>query len=223
MSSKQVLTRDQVPLHLTWDTTVIYPNDDAFEAAFKACSESVAKAASFKGTLSVSAEALKSALDYRNNLMMQIETLYTYAHLRSDEDTANAFYQGLQSRARSLYAQIAEALSFYDTELLEADEATVRSYLNHPDLAIYRHEFNLLFKRRAHMLSDKEEALMAGASEVLSGGAQTFSILNNADLKFPTIKNESGEDIQLSNGRYVLFLESKNRTVDRRASWRERV
>ncbi len=213
MSSKQVLTRDQVPVHLTWDTTVIYPSDDAFEAAFKACAEQVTKAASFKGTLASSAQALKAALEYRNELVKQIEQLYTYSHLRSDEDTANAFYQGLQSRARSLYAQIAEALSFYDTELLEADEAVVRSYLTHPDLDIYSHEFNLLFKRRAHMLSDKEEALLAGASEVLGGGAQTFSILNNADLKFPTIKNEAGEDVQLSNGRYVLFLESKDRKV----------
>lgn len=213
MSSKQVLTRDQVPLHLTWDTTVIYASDEAFETAFKACAERVSQAATFKGTLASSAESLKAALDYRNGLLMQIETLYTYAHLRSDEDTANAFYQGLQSRARSLYAQIAEALSFYDTELLEADEARIRGYLSHPDLAIYTHEFNLLFKRREHMLSDKEEALLAGASEVLGSGAQTFSILNNADLKFPTIKNEAGEDVQLSNGRYVLFLESKDRNI----------
>jgi len=213
MSQNAVLTRSQVPVELTWDTTTIFEHDAAWEQSFKAAEAALSEAATFKGKLTDSVKALGKALEYRNHIIQLVEHLYSYAHLKSDEDTANTLYQGFQSRARSLYAKLASELSFYDTELLEADEALVRSYLKEDSLAIYAHEFEILFKRRAHILSDKEENLLAQASEVLGAAGTTFSILNNADLRLPMIEGEDGEKVQLSQGRYGLFLESKNRQV----------
>ena len=213
MSQKEVLLRSQVPLELTWDTTTIFDNDASWEESFLAAEDALKEASSFKGKLASSPKQLLKALEYRNHVVQLVEHLYSYAHLQSDVDTANTLYQGFQSRARSLYARLASELSYFDTELLEADEALLRTYLQDDSLKIYTHEFEILFKRRAHILSDKEENLLAQASEVLGASGQIFSILNNADLKLPVIEGEGKEKVQLSQGRYGLFLESKDRQV----------
>lgn len=213
MSQKEVLLRSQVPLELTWDTTTIFDNDASWEESFLAAEDALKEASSFKGKLASSPKQLLKALEYRNHVVQLVEHLYSYAHLQSDVDTANTLYQGFQSRARSLYARLASELSYYDTELLETDEALLRRYLEEDNLKLYKHEFEILFKRRAHILSDKEENLLAQASEVLGASGQIFSILNNADLKLPMIEGEGKEMVQLSQGRYGLFLESKDRVV----------
>jgi oligoendopeptidase F len=217
MQHKELLPRSETPLASTWDTTTIFKDDALFEKAFAELTERLIKADDFQGKLAQSIDTLKDALDYRNDIVLVAEHLYTYAHLNSDVDTSDSHYQGLQSRARDLYSKVAAALSFYDAELLEADETVLRNYLENPGLSLYKHEFEILFRRRAHILSQNEENLLAKAGNVLSASSQTFAILNNADLKFPTIKNEEGIDVQLSHSRYGMFMESKNREVRKSA------
>ncbi len=213
MKQKELLKRSDVPVQDTWDTTTIFADDDAFETAFKEVESLLGEAEAFQGRLAESAETLIAALDYRNNLIQKVEHLYTYAHLNSDVDTSNSLYQGLQSRGRTLYAKVASALSFYESELLAADELLLKQYLKEPGLEVYQHEFEILFRRRPHILSQAEESLLAKASDVLSASSQTFSILNNADLKLPMVKDDEGNEVQLSHGRYGMFMESKNREV----------
>ncbi|MHC1734130.1 MAG: oligoendopeptidase F [Erysipelotrichaceae bacterium] len=213
MKSKELLKRVDVPVQDTWDTTSIFGSDEAFEKEFVTVEGMLGKAQEFEGKLAQSVEILADALEYRNALVLKAEHLYTYAHLNSDADTSDSHYSGLQSRARNLFTKVASALSFYDAELLAADEKTLRLYLESDRLSIYRHEFEILFKRRPHILSLAEENLLAKASNVLGASSQTFSILNNADLKFPLVKDEAGNEVQLSHGRYGMFLESKYRDV----------
>ncbi len=213
MKQKELLKRNDVPVKDTWDTTTIFADDNAFEAAFKEVENLLGEADAFQGRLVESAESLIAALDYRNTLIQKVEHLYTYAHLNSDVDTSNSLYQGLQSRGRTLYAKVASALSFYESELLAANELLLKQYLKEPGLEVYQHEFEILFRRRPHILSQAEESLLAKASDVMSASSQTFSILNNADLKLPMVKDDEGNEVQLSHGRYGMFMESKNREV----------
>lgn len=202
---------------LTWDLSSLYANEDAFETAFKEVETLVTQIAHHEATLTQSAQHLFLALEARNTLLMKIEAVYTYAHLRNDQDTSNAFYQGLISRAQSLYSQVAAALSFMETSLLKADEAVLRTYLKDESLRLYAHEFDLMFKRRAHILSDKEEKLLASASDILSSASHTFSVLNNADLTFKALTDAQGESLPLSHGRYGVYLESKDRSLRQQA------
>lgn len=217
MKQKELKNRSQTPLADTWDTTTIFNDDSAFERAFEAVVDMLPRAAVFQGKLAEHADTLKQALDFRNEIVLKVEHLYSYAHLNSDTDTSDSLYQGLQSRARELYSKVGAALSFYDAELLSADETLLQSYLNETGLAVYKHEFDILFSRRPHILSLSEENLLAKAGNVLSASAQTFSILNNADLKFPMVRDEDGNEVQLSHGRYSMFLESKDREVRKNA------
>ena len=137
-----------------------------------------------------------------------------YAHLQEDVDTANSRYQGMSSRAMSLYTQAAAALSYFNSEMMAADEESILTFIKeNNDLALYAHELDELFKARPHILSEKEEAILARGSEVMAQSSKTFSILNNADLEFPTIKDEDNKDIKLSHGLYGKLMESNNRRV----------
>lgn len=213
MSQNKVLKRNEVPIEQTWDTTTIFKDDEAFEASFKDLEVKLPTVSQFQGKLAESATTLKAALQLREELSLQFSHLYIYAHLNSDVDTANSHYRGLELRARGLGAKLSSAFAYFDTELLQSDEALIKSYLQEDDLKVYSHEFEILFKQREHILSLEEENLLAKSSNVLSGGSQVFSVLNNADLKFPTILDEDDNEVQLTHARYGRYMESTNRRV----------
>ena len=214
LTTKDLPLRSEVAIDDTWNLELIFPSDNAWEEALSNITEDLKGVSSYEGTLSKSAAQLLAALKFRDEITERLETIYVYAHLASDVDTTNAHYQAMQSRVQSFIAQFSAAFSFFDTELLAADEDLILSYLKENEaLELYQHEFERLFKSREHMLSAKEEKILASAGEVFQTPSNVFGMLNNADIKFPTIKGEDGKDVRLSHGRYSLFMESKDRRV----------
>ncbi|MDW0112672.1 oligoendopeptidase F [Sporosarcina saromensis] len=213
-AKNKVLTRDQVKVEETWRLEDIFETDEAWEQAFKEIETLSEKAPSFKGTLADSPEALYDALAYRDNLYEKIGKLYTYAHLKSDQDTTNSFYQAMESRAKSLVIKVSTALSYLTPELLTIPEEDLNRYVEENDhLKLYKQEFEILNAHRPHVLPAEQEALLAQIGEVTGSPSETFSMLNNADLTFPMVKDEDGEEVELSHGRYIRFLESKEPRV----------
>lgn len=209
-----VLTRQQVPVEETWSLETIYADDQAWEQDFEALKANVPALMEYKGKLGDSADTLYAALSLRDELSRQLHKLYTYAHMRYDEDTANSHYQALNDRAGTLAAQISAQLAFMTPELLAIEESRIEAFMNeHDELRVYRHAFDELAQERPHVLTEAEEALLAQAGDVLGQSSSTFGMLNNADLKFPKVKNEAGEDVELTHGRYITFLESSHRDV----------
>lgn len=210
----KVLTREEVPTELTWKLEDIFATDAAWEEAFKEISELGKQAASYQGTIKDGAEALLKVLRFRDDVYYKLGKLYAYAHMRNDQDTTNATYQATDSRAKTLYAQISTSLSFLTPEILSLDEAVIEGYLKeNEDLQLYKHEIEEINKERPHILPAEQEAILSQLSEVTGSSANTFSMLNNADLEFPTIKDEDGNEVPLTHGNYVHFLESKDRSV----------
>ncbi|MEZ7170479.1 oligoendopeptidase F [Sporosarcina sp. OR05] len=213
-AKNKVLTRDQVKVEETWRLEDIFETDEAWEQAFKEIETLSEKAPSFKGTLADSPEALYDALAYRDNLYEKIGKLYTYAHLKSDQDTTNSFYQAMESRAKSLVIKVSTALSYLTPELLTIPEEELNQFVEENDhLKLYKQEFEILNAHRPHVLPAEQEALLAQIGEVTGSPSETFSMLNNADLTFPMVKDEDGEEVELSHGRYIRFLESKEPRV----------
>ncbi|MBC1323920.1 oligoendopeptidase F [Listeria welshimeri] len=210
--------REEVPEELTWDLTTIFPSDEAFEEAFLDLQKMTEESNQFKGRLAESSQILFEALQFRDKAYDLISNLYVYAHLKMDQDTANAKYQGLYSRAGSLATKLMSALSYYDPEILAMDESVLKQFLNeNKDLQLYAHLLEELNLSRPYILSEKEEALLANAGEVLGSSSNTFNTLNNADMKFPSIKDENGEEIEITHGRYGKLLESNDPRVRRDA------
>jgi oligoendopeptidase F len=208
-TNSKVIARDEVKVEETWRLEDIFATDDAWEKEFADVEELSAKAESFKGTLRNGAEALFEALSYRDTLSERLRRLYTYAHLKTDQDTTNSFYQAMDSRVKSLYVKVSTALSFFLPELLEIDEGELNKFVEQNDeLKLYKQEFEEVNKLRPHVLPAEQESLLAQLSEVTGSSSETFSMLNNADLTFPTVKDENGEEVELTHGRYIRFLES---------------
>lgn len=211
---KQLPARSEVPEELKWRLEDIFVTDEEWEKEFKALQTLAGEASSYRGTLDESAEQMYAFFSWQDVLLERMGRLYTYAHMRYDEDTQNAHYQGMNDRAKMLYTQIAGALSFADPEILSIDEEKVNGFVaSHEPLQLYKKVLDDLNKQRPHVLSATEENLLAQASDVLGSSSATFGMLNNADLEFPVIQDENGESVQITHGNYVRFLESSDRRV----------
>lgn len=216
--AKTLLRREEVPVELTWDLTTIFPSDEAWEEEFKAVDQLIQEAEKYKGKAKESAQSLFEALQTSDNISERFGKLYVYSHLKHDEDTTKSKYQGMESRARSLGAKISAAWSFLTPEILSLSEETIQQYLNeYEPLRLYTQMFKELNLERPHVLSADKEEILAQMSEATSASGTTFSALNNADLEFPVIQNDKGEDVQLTHGNYISFLESENRGVRKNA------
>lgn len=206
--------RSEVPVADTWNLETIFVSDEAWESALSDISLKLQEVPKIEGTLGLSPESLLLGLKLRDELSERLESIYVYAHLSSDADTTNAHYQSMQSRVQSFIADFSAQFAFFDTEILACDEAKIRSYLDaNEGLSLYKHQFDRLFKSRTHILSAKEEKLLAAAGEIFQTPSNVFAMLNNADLRLPMVHDESGALVELSHGRYSLFMESKDRTV----------
>lgn len=210
--------RNEVKLEDTWDLTSIFESDASWDLEFEAVSDAMSEIEGLKGNITKSDISLLESLKLRDSLTHRLELLYVYAHLRFDTDTTDATYQNMNGKIMSLVSKFSAAFSFFNTEILSANEQTVRGYLDTNEaLTLYKHEFDILFKNRPHILSDKEERIMASMGEVMSTPSQVFGMINNADIKFPDVTNDEGEKVPLSHGRFGLLLESKNRDVRKEA------
>lgn len=214
MSNKQIKTRDELDPQFTWDLTVMYENDDAFEVDFEEMKSKLPNLNAIKGTLGESADQLAGAIEIILDSQRTMSNLYVYAHLKNDQDQTNSTYQTIDARASQLYSQFAEAIAFFEPELLAIPQDTLTDWVeNNSNLKDYQQYLNDMTRNLPHVLSQEEELLLAQASEIFSASNKTFGLLNNADLEFPTIQDEEGNDVQLTHSLYGKLLESSDRRV----------
>ncbi|WP_405103196.1 oligoendopeptidase F [Oceanobacillus sp. FSL H7-0719] len=213
-ATKELQKRSEVPVESTWKLEDIFTTDEAWQEELKKLQNDIPEIEKYQGKLSESADTLYNLLKLQDELSGRLGRLYTYAHMRYDEDTTNAFYQGLNAQAEMVLTTASSAMSYIVPEILAMEEGKVESYLSEKEeLQVYKKVLEDITNKRPHVLSEKEEILLAEASEALSTGSQTFSMLNNADLTFPAIKNEEGKEVDVTHGRYSIFMESKDRRV----------
>ena len=210
--------RNEIEEKYTWDLSTIFPTDEAFEAELAQVSEEVKKAASLAGHLLDSADSLLTTTEVQLDLMRRIEKLYSYAHMKNDQDTRVAKYQEYQARGMTLYSDFGQSFAFYEPEFMAITEVQYQAFLSEqPALQLYQHYFDKLLKKKAHILTQCEEELLAGAGEIFGAAGETFAILDNADIVFPMVHDEDGNEVQLSHGNYITLVESKNREVRKEA------
>lgn len=216
--TKELKSRSEVPEALTWRLEDIFATDELWEEAFKELQADIPKLDEYKGNLSSSADTLYNLFKLQDELSERLGKLYTYSNMRYDQDTTNSHYQDMNARAENLLTFASSKMSYIVPEILEMDEEKIQQFLNEKEaLNLYKKTLDEISRQRPHVLSHQEEALLAEASDALGSTSQTFSMLNNADLKFPTLTNEEGEKVELTHGRYVSFLESKDRRVRKEA------
>ncbi|WP_256223536.1 oligoendopeptidase F [Paenibacillus sp. 1_12] len=212
----QVVKRTDVPVEQRWKLEDLFPNQQAWDKEYKEVKEALQKISQFQGKLNQPA-AIKQCFELEDNISVHMERLYVYANMKHHEDTAEPTYQALSDKAKKLSVESGEALSFVSPEILSLSDDELQKLVSHPELSFYKRTLTEMIREKQHILSKSEEALLAQVGNLSQAPSTIFSMLNNADLKFPKVKNEHGEEIELTQGRYIQFLESRNREVRKNA------
>lgn len=211
----ELTTRDSIPAEDTWNLDDLYASGETWQADFKSLESQLPQYASFQGTLGGSAGKLKACLDFDMAFSRTLEKVYTFAHLRNDEDKTNSHHLGNYETVTRLLTQTQQARSFINVEIMAIPEETMQGLLDHPELELYKLYLERQLRYRKHTLSKKEEALMAASSEMARAPQNAFDMLDNADLKLGTVKDEQGKEIAITQGNLQSLLQKYDRRVRR--------
>jgi oligoendopeptidase F len=209
--------RRELDQNLTWNLTDIYPTDRDWGDAFKEVQRLIDAFPGYADKLSVSPQALLTALEAESHISLALERLYVYARMNRDEDNTNPVYQGMADQAMQLSVAFQASSSFMAPQILALGTQKLSAWIDDPILVAYRRVLIELERARPHTLSATEERLMAFAGDPLQAADTIFSMLHNADIRFGIVKNEKGDEIQLSQGNYRSFMESTDRIVRQNA------
>ena len=210
--------RSDVPKDYTWDLESIFLTQDDWEQVFQSLVRRLPELEALQGTLASSGQSLLRVLQQRDEVFEQLETLFVYAAMRRDEDTTNSKYQAMFDRAMQLLVRISTALSFIEPEILAIPQSTLDEYVRDtPGLQLYRQQLHDLNRKRPHVRSAEIEAVLAATGEISDGPDAIFSMIDNADLRLPRIKDEAGQDVELTKGNYMIYIRSTDRRVRKEA------
>jgi oligoendopeptidase F len=215
---KTLTKRSDIPREYIWDLESIFPTNEDWENNFRALQQRLPELEALKGSLGQSGQALLAVLQKRDELFEKLETLLVYASMRRDEDTTNSTYQGMYDRAIQLFVQASTVASYIEPEILALKESTLDRFVQEtPGLSLYGQQLHDLNRKRSHVRSAEVEAVLAAAGEISEGPDAIFSMIDNADLKLPLMKNEEGEEVQLTKGNYLVYIRSAERRVRKEA------
>ncbi|UVI31922.1 oligoendopeptidase F [Paenibacillus spongiae] len=212
----QLPKRSETAAEHSWKLEDLFASQSDWDKEFAVAKEQMKQVAVFQGKLA-DPKQLKACFELEDDLSLHVERLYVYANMKHHEDMAEPTYQALSDKSKKLSVETGEALSFITPEVLSLSDAELESFIAHPELSKYRQTLEEMRRQKAHVLSKAEEALLAQVGNISQSAGTVYSMLNNADMKFPKIKDENGEEIELTHGRYIQFLESKDRDVRKAA------
>lgn len=219
MNSKELKTRDQIDKKYKWNIEAMISDESTIDGdleAIKARAEEYAR--SYGGKLTESASILLKAYKDRDSIWRDLERIFVYARMRRDENNAESRYQAMTSKCGSVIAAVSASMAFFTPELLSASDDTIIGYIEEEEgLKEYEFAIKDTLRQKAHILSEPEENILAQMSEVTGATNEIFTMLNNADIKFGTITDEDKDDVEVTHGNYIKFMESHDREVRKSA------
>ncbi len=211
-------SRDQIDARYKWKLEDIYPSDEQWEQDFTAARAMVERFSQYRGQVTASADKLLEVIKTYEQLNQRLEKLYVYARMRSDEDQTVAKYQAMSDRAQGLSVQANSAMAFFVPEILSLEEQRLEQYFqDRPELRLYDFFLKEILREKPHRRSPEEEEIIAMAGELAQAPSNIFSVLDNAEIRLPSIRDEQGQEVELTKGRYITFMESPDRRVRRDA------
>ena len=214
MAEKKIPTRDEIDVKDTWDLTPLFPTDEAWSAELERARGYVDKVAAFRGRLGEDGGTLLAFLQLDDEISVTFDALINYAQRKSDEDTRVAKYQDMLAQLTALLVELNSAGAWETPELLAIPEDTLaRFYADTPGLALYRRRLDSVRRRKDHILSDREEKLLASAGELAEAPDQIYSMLCDADMTFPDAVDAAGGHHPVSHGSYTALMQSQDRAL----------
>lgn len=218
MAEKKIPQRSEISSEFKWRLEDVYPSDKAFEDALSEAGAYPEKIEAFRGKIAESAEELLAYLRLDDEITEKVRDLLHYANRKSDEDTRVSLYSGYCERTEALLTAINSAAAFAVPEILTiSDEKMERFMGEQPGLKLYELSLSRILKRREHILSPAEERIIAMTGEMSNTPSTVFSMLDNADIKFPDAVDSDGKAHQITHGSYIPLMQSEDRELRRSA------
>lgn len=214
----EILERKDVPKEHQWDLESMFSSIEEWQKSFEKAIKMAKEFTNYNGKVVSNSKTFYKVLNDRDELYRITSHLYSYASMKLDQDTRVGESQALADKALGLYVEVGEKTSFLVPEILTLDSSTLEKFFEEtPELKLYKKDIDDIMRQKDHILSAREESILAQMGEVGSSPQKIFSMLNNADLKFPTIKDEEGKDVEITHGNFIPLMESKDRDVRKRA------
>lgn len=214
MTDRKLNTREEADARYKWAIEDLYKDDEDWKRDYELLKSRIPELTKFRGRLGESAEVLLSMQKLSDELNQLLEKVYVYANQRLHENTDNSTYQNLASQAQGLLVELSESLSFVEPELMELPDGIIETFLDeNEELLVYRQYFENIIRQKKHVLPTEQEQLLAAMGEVAESPKDIFSMFNNADIRFPEITGEDGNPVQVTHGRYMSLMQSRNRQV----------
>lgn len=214
MTDRKLNTREEADARYKWAIEDLYKDDEDWKRDYELLKSRIPELTKFRGRLGESAEVLLSMQKLSDELNQLLEKVYVYANQRLHENTDNSTYQNLASQAQGLLVELSESLSFVEPELMELPDGIIETFLDeNEELLVYRQYFENIIRQKRHVLPTEQEQLLAAMGEVAESPKDIFSMFNNADIRFPEITGEDGHPVQVTHGRYMSLMQSRNRQV----------
>lgn len=214
MTDRKLNTREEADARCKWAIEDLYKDDEDWKRDYELLKSRIPELTKFRGRLGESAEVLLSMQKLSDELNQLLEKVYVYANQRLHENTDNSTYQNLASQAQGLLVELSESLSFVEPELMELPDGIIETFLDeNEELSVYRQYFENIIRQKKHVLPTEQEQLLAAMGEVTESPKDIFSMFNNADIRFPEITGEDGHPVQVTHGRYMSLMQSRNRQV----------
>jgi oligoendopeptidase F len=210
-------SRDSIEDKYKWKLEDVYSDEKLWEKDFKSVEAKFSEVESYRGKIN-SPQNLLTVLNLRDEIGKTVDRLFTYARMRRDEDNTVSKYQILADKALHLAVESESRLSFVEPEILSLSKEELLDFLSRDEkLELYRHYINDLLRMKGHILDTAGEKMLADAGEMAQAPGDIFRMLDNADMRFPIIKDSEGNEIELTKGRYIGFMESIDRNVRKAA------
>jgi oligoendopeptidase F len=217
MGSKKLSERKDIAPEHKWDLSPLFETDDRWEETFEEAEKGIDIYNTHKGRLGESLEQFAAAIAFHLDSMRRIEKLYTYAHLKSDEDKGNQHYLGMYQRALNLHTRASEAASFLTPEIQLIPEPTMEEFRSSAECEDYSFYLEKILRSKPHTLGESEEQILAMSQEATGAASQIFSQLDNVDLTFGSMADETGEKVELTHGNFLTFLIHPDRQIRKTA------
>ena len=206
--------RSEISDDYKWDLTSIYENDKLFEEDLLKVKEKINNLEQYKKNIIDSADNLYECLNLEHECARKLDKLYMYAHLTHDEDTTSILGQEMVGKVQNLYKLFDEATSFIRPTLLKNDYNKIEEYYKENEkLKEYQIVLQDIFRYKEHTLSEKEEEIVSKLNKSLQSSSSTYESLTDSDMSYGCIKDENGNDVELTDSNYSKFLKSDDRRV----------
>lgn len=218
MAEKKIPQRSEISSEFKWRLEDVYPSDKAFEDALSEAGTYPEKIEAFRGKIAASAEELLAYLRLDDEITEKMRDLLHYANRKSDEDTRVSLYSGYCERTEALLTAINSAAAFAVPEILTISDEKMEQFMREQSgLKLYELSLSRILKRREHILSPAEERIIAMTGEMSNTPSTVFSMLDNADMKFPDAVDSEGKAHQITHGSYIPLMQSEDRELRRSA------